>query len=66
MNITINGKKEKVYDNISMLELIKLKGLDKEKIVIERNLEIISRDRFYDLILADEDSIEIVSFVGGG
>ena len=66
MNVTINGKKETLNANLSLRDLISSKGLDKEKIVIERNREIVSRDSLDSVRLCDNDSIEIVAFVGGG
>ena len=36
------------------------------RVAVERNLSIIPRAQFDSTILADGDSIEVVSFVGGG
>ncbi len=66
MNITLNGKKEFLNIPKSLLELIKEKGLDKEKVVAELNLKIVQRDNLESTEVREGDSIEIVSFVGGG
>ncbi len=42
------------------------KGFNREKIVVELNLEIISRDRLDTTVLKDGDKVEILNFVGGG
>ena len=42
------------------------KGFNREKIVVELNLEIISRDRLDTIVLKDGDKVEILNFVGGG
>lgn len=66
MIVTINGKKETFERTLSLLELIKEKGLNKAKIVIERNLEIVPKDKLETTLLNNNDSIEIIAFVGGG
>lgn len=66
MIVTINGKKETFERTLSLLELIKEKGLNKDKIVIERNLEIVPKDKLETTLLSNNDSIEIIAFVGGG
>ncbi len=66
MIVTINGKKETFERTLSLLELIKEKGLNKDKIVIERNLEIVPKDKLETILLSNNDSIEIIAFVGGG
>jgi len=66
MDIKINGKTIILDKQISLLEFISNKSLDKEKIVVEKNLEIIKSDNFAKTIIQDGDSLEIVSFVSGG
>ncbi|MFR5356431.1 MAG: sulfur carrier protein ThiS [Clostridia bacterium] len=34
--------------------------------VVEKNLEIIPKDQFGQVVIQDEDVIEVVRFVGGG
>jgi thiamine biosynthesis protein ThiS len=46
--------------------LVALLGLDRRKLAVERNLEIVPRSAFAATALADGDRIEIVAFVGGG
>ena len=41
-------------------------GLDRRKVAVERNLEIVPRSLHASTALADGDRIEIVQFVGGG
>jgi sulfur carrier protein len=35
-------------------------------VVVERNTEILHRDRFWDEAVEDGDQLEIIRFVGGG
>ena len=43
-----------------------MRGYDPVGIVIEKNMEIIHREDFDKVNIADEDVIEILHFVGGG
>ena len=38
---------------------------DPKRIAVERNGEIVFKSQYDDVVLQDEDSIEVVSFVGG-
>lgn len=66
MLININGKSEEVKIESNLTELILSKGLCAEKVVIELNLRIVPRQEWKNTPLEEHDSIEIVSFVGGG
>ncbi|HNX93231.1 MAG TPA: sulfur carrier protein ThiS [Syntrophomonas sp.] len=67
MRIRINGKEEMISEKKTTLqELIINRGLKPAQVVVEVNLQIISRDQWTQVILQEEDRIEIVSFVGGG
>ncbi|MBU5315880.1 sulfur carrier protein ThiS [Clostridium bornimense] len=61
----INGKKYN-YKDITVEELVKELDLDKDKIVVEVNLDIIPKDKFNTTTLREEDKVEIVAFIGGG
>ena len=41
-------------------------GFDPERVVVERNLDIIPKDELGNTIIQDEDVIEVLRFVGGG
>ncbi|EAK5847324.1 sulfur carrier protein ThiS, partial [Campylobacter lari] len=47
-------------------DYVKEKQLKIEFIALELNGEIISKDKFENLILKENDKVEIVTFVGGG
>ena len=36
------------------------------RIAVERNGEIVPKDKYEETVLVDGDSVEVVSFVGGG
>ena len=63
--VKINGE-DKARAGINLLEYLKDAGYHLEKSVVERNLEIIPRDQLQDVVIQENDSIEVLSFVGGG
>lgn len=66
MKITINGDPRELQDGLTVTALLEELGIQKERVAVELNLDIVPKGRFADTVLKDEDRIEIVSFVGGG
>jgi len=66
MDIQLNGKPTSVEDNTTIGQLIRGKGLDPAAVVVERNLAIVPSDEWDQLRLQENDSLEILKFVGGG
>jgi len=66
MIIKINGKDEMIDKPTNLTGLISDKGLVPDHIVIEHNFRIVPQEEWADIGLKENDSIEIVSFVGGG
>jgi thiazole synthase len=63
---TINGEQRRVPHGTTLAQLIAEVGLDPLRVAVERNVEIVPRSTFGDLIVEDGDAFEIVHFVGGG
>ena len=66
MKVMINGEVREVSEGLTVLALLAELGIQKERVAVELNLDIVPKGRFGDTILKDGDRIEIVSFVGGG
>ena len=66
MKIVLNGNDEIILQSMPLRELIEVKGWDPDKIVAELNLEIISKNSWSNIVLAENDRLEILSFMGGG
>ncbi|MCX5709726.1 MAG: sulfur carrier protein ThiS [Candidatus Omnitrophica bacterium] len=66
MKIKINGKSEDIEKKLNLAQLISEIGLCAQHIVVEHNLRIIPKEEWGGVDLRELDSIEIVSFVGGG
>lgn len=62
--VKINGEEEIAGKNL--LEYLKEAGFEPERVVVERNLDIIPKDELGNTIIQDEDVIEVLRFVGGG
>jgi sulfur carrier protein len=63
--VKINGE-EKAIAGRNLLEYLKTSGFEPDKVVVERNLEIVPRDELGNVTIQEEDSIEVLRFVGGG
>lgn len=63
--VTINGENVNVAGK-TIAEYLEATDFDIRLIAIERNGEIIPKSQYGEIILKDGDSVEVVSFVGGG
>lgn len=63
--VKINGNYEDVAGK-NLENYIVSKGYDKNCIAVERNGEIVPKNDYCKITICDNDSIEVVSFVGGG
>ena len=63
--VKINGEEKEIAGKI-LLEYLKEAGFEPERVVVERNLDIIPKDELGNTIIQDEDVIEVLRFVGGG
>ncbi|GAB6138590.1 sulfur carrier protein ThiS [Halanaerobaculum tunisiense] len=66
MKITLNGEEETLETEISLIDFLTARNLDPDKLVIEYNQEIISREEWANITLQDGDQLEVLRFVGGG
>ncbi len=66
MTLTVNGEEREVPAGATVAGLLELLGLDRRRVAVERNREIVPRSTHEAAVLADGDRIEIVQMVGGG
>ena len=68
MKLKINGEVKEFDTELKTISalLTELEIKRPERIAVERNKEIIMQSDFGSTMVKDDDSIEIVSFVGGG
>jgi len=66
IKIKINGKYMLIKQKTSVQDLIKALKIPIRKIAIEMNREILDKKKINKKMLKNNDSIEIVHFIGGG
>lgn len=66
MRIIVNGTQTDCLENISLDKWLMDAGYDKKRIAVEVNEKIIKKAEYANYILAPNDKLEVVSFVGGG
>ncbi len=62
----VNGKEMNLKDGITIDELLSEIKFNKERVVVEVDGVIVSKDDFKSFKLTENNTIEVVSFVGGG
>lgn len=66
MTVSVNGKSREVATGTTLEKLVHDLGLDRSRIAVEVNREIVRKVDYAGTVLRPGDSIEIVTFVGGG
>lgn len=66
MKVIINGESREVPGGLTVAALIEHLGLQPERVAVERNREILPRNRWAKTPVGEGDNYEIVHFVGGG
>ena len=64
--VKVNGTEREYRPGMSVLQLLEEMGYSITRGAVEKNGEIVPKNRLSDTYLEDEDSLEVVSFVGGG
>lgn len=62
----INGKEHKSVESGTVATVLKQLNLQKERLVVEVNGDIVPKGRYDDYWIDKAAIVEIVSFVGGG
>lgn len=63
--VKVNGREVDIGGK-TLSEYLAATDYDPKRIAVERNGDIVFRSRYAETVVNDGDSIEIVSFVGGG
>lgn len=64
--IKVNGEDKVIPQDISILKLLESLKINKDRVVIEMNKQILKKELFDSTSLSNNDQLEIVTFVGGG
>ena len=63
--VKVNGEARDIAGK-TVDEMLAADGYDVRRVAIEKNGEIVPKARYADTVVQDGDSVEVVSFVGGG
>ena len=64
--IQLNGDPYEINGRTNLNELLNKLKIQKNKVAIEVNGEIIHKDKYPNFLLNKDDNVEIVHFIGGG
>jgi len=64
--IQLNGNSYEINNGTNLNELLNKLKIQKNKVAIEVNGEIVEKNKYPNLILNEDDKVEIVHFIGGG
>lgn len=62
----VNGVQKQYPSGLAISEILMRENFEKERVAVELNEEIISKDDYDTTVLKDTDVMEVVSFMGGG
>lgn len=67
MRLIINGEaRDFSGEQLTLAALVEQLGMKSDRVAVELNRDIVSRDRWPETTLRDGDRLEVVHFVGGG
>ena len=66
MQIRLNGKVREVAEGITVWRLLDELGLHPMRVAVQRNLDIIKRERYEEVVLQPGDTLEVLTFMAGG
>lgn len=67
MRLLINGEEREFgAGELTLADLVEQLGMKSDRVAVELNRDIVSRERWPATALRDGDRLEIVHFVGGG
>ena len=65
MHIILNGEQTAISSR-TLLAMVQEKGFDPDSVIAEVNVELIKKENWDRTVLAEGDTVELLSFVGGG
>lgn len=66
IQLTVNGKPREVEAGHTILQFLEAHAVNPLLVAVEYNGEIVRRNRFGEVPLAEGDRLEIIHMVGGG
>lgn len=66
MQVQLNGQSREIPEGVTVGALLTLLGLPAGQVAVEVNSEVVTRAKHSVTVLQSGDTIEVVTFVGGG
>jgi thiamine biosynthesis protein ThiS len=66
MLVHVNGAAREVKRGATVADLLVGLGVERTRVAVERNRDVVPRRDYDHVVLAPDDQIEVVAFVGGG
>jgi sulfur carrier protein len=66
MQVRLNGELRELPDGLTVTSLLAHLGVKAQRVAVEVNDTVVTKDRYEGQKIGPGDSIEIVAFVGGG
>jgi thiamine biosynthesis protein ThiS len=66
MELMINGKPQRLSDQLTVADLVQQLELQPKQVAVEVNLQLVPRQEHASYQLSAGDEVEIVTLVGGG
>jgi thiamine biosynthesis protein ThiS len=66
MTIQVNGNEREVPEGTTVTGLLALLGVDRGRVAVERNRDVVPKRAYDETSLQPGDRLEVVTFVGGG
>ncbi|MHB1044046.1 MAG: sulfur carrier protein ThiS [Eubacteriales bacterium] len=66
MLVVLNGRKTDLPAGTTVAGLIEKKNLNPDTVIVEYNGEVLKRESWPGTVLNENDSLELLRFVGGG
>lgn len=66
MHVRLNGELREIPEGLTVAGLLAHLGVKAQRVAVELNETIVTKDRYDTQRIGSGDSVEIVAFVGGG
>ncbi len=66
MQVRINGELREIPDGLTVAGLLAHLGVKAQRVAVEVNELVVTKDRYEAQAIGPGDAVEIVAFVGGG
>jgi len=66
MRIQLNGEPYEGPDAITVAQLLERLGIERARVAVEVNLNILPKEEYATTALKEGDRLEVVHFIGGG